>query len=268
MKNLVFSLAFAIILTPSISFSQKNYYNSYYNEGLKYYNLKEYRKADSLFTISLLMYPHKDAYFNRALCQKKLLNIEDYCYDLSMALMLGDAEALKLYLAECGTIDTVYFDKNKYKTSKDKFDLMEVKINSGFKDIEITYVYNAKNKQYTEYKILDSIGKVYLSTDVPAKHDGSESDFNWLVRKNLQYPPDIKRIGKSVYVKARFIVNEQGKIVKITRIGSSEKCNACITEAEKFIMNTAKWKPGKLNGIAVQTTGFIDLKFDIEKAYK
>jgi hypothetical protein len=268
MRKFILHVAFIIVLLPSIGYSQKYNTNNLYNEGLKYFNLKEYKKADSLFTISLLFNPHKDTYFNRAICQKKLLHIENYCHNLSMAVMLGDDEARKLYLTECGTIDTVYFDKNNSKVSKDKFELMEVKFNSGFKDLEITYVYNSKQILYTKYKMFDSIGKVYLTTDLPPEHEGSESDFFWYTKKNLHYPQDVKKIGKSVFIHSNFIVSEQGKILKITSMRSSEKCIECFEEAEKFIKGIPKWKPGKINNIPVQSIGFISLKFDIERAYK
>ncbi len=283
MDKVILYLRYIIILVPVMCFTQVN--NTYahnvalnsaqikdnstfYNEALKHYNLKEYKKADSLFTISLMKYPHKDTYVNRAVCRKKLLNIEGYCYDLSMALMLGDEESKKVFLTECGTIDTTYFDKQGSPGSKDKFECMEVKINSGFKDIEITYVYNSKGALYTKYKTIDSIGKIYLTVDVGPQHEGTEGDFFFYIKKNLRYPPDIKKIGKSVFVRARFIVNEKGKIVKIIQIGASEKCDACISEAERFILGISKWKPAKINNIPVQSIDFITLKFDIDKAYK
>ena len=129
--------------------------NYYFELGLKEFNTKNYKTADSLFTLSIENYPSADAYFNRAICCKKLFKIDAYCYDLSTAVMFGDDGSKKLYIAECGKIDTSYYDKNGNTLNKTKYQTMEVTFKSGFENIDLTYVYDRNGKAFTKYQTLD-----------------------------------------------------------------------------------------------------------------
>ncbi len=85
----------------------------YYHSGVSEFAKKNYVVADSFFTISLMLNPHKDSYFNRAANRQKMGNKKGYCEDLSLAALMGDQEAHGVFCKECGTVDTSYFSNGE-----------------------------------------------------------------------------------------------------------------------------------------------------------
>ena len=96
-----------------------------YDAGNSSFANKDYRTADSLFTLSLELEPHPDAYYNRAVCRRRMNDLKGYCLDLEGAAELNDREAGKLYWKQCAKRDTVYKRENGDTASAKNFDTKE-----------------------------------------------------------------------------------------------------------------------------------------------
>lgn len=109
-----------------------------YDQGNSELAKKNYRTADSLFTLSLNISPHPDTYFNRAACRRKMNDFKGYCEDIGGAASYRDKEAIGIYYKECCKIDTIITTN----TSPEE----------GIKNIEFitTYQYN-QNLDYEKY---------------------------------------------------------------------------------------------------------------------
>lgn len=105
-----------------------------YDKGNVELTKKNYRTADSLFSLSLKLSPHPDTYFNRAACRIKLKDFKGYCQDIGSAANYRDREAISIYYKECCKVDTI------------------VNLKDGKKAIEFitTYKYN-DNLDYEKY---------------------------------------------------------------------------------------------------------------------
>jgi Na+-translocating ferredoxin:NAD+ oxidoreductase RnfG subunit len=111
-----------------------------YDQGNLELAKKNYKLADSLFTLSLNISPHPDTYFNRAACRRKMNNFEGYCQDIGGAASYRDKEAIGIYYKDCCTVDTIITSYENGNAQK------------GIKWIEFitSYKYN-ENNDYEKY---------------------------------------------------------------------------------------------------------------------
>lgn len=102
------NIVITCVLFINFSYAQKKDKSEiYYNMGNAAFAQKNYKKADSLFTLSISLQPHPDTYFNLAACKKKLDDFEGYCINLGGAMNMGDVEARRLYSKQCIKSDTL-----------------------------------------------------------------------------------------------------------------------------------------------------------------
>jgi hypothetical protein len=101
-------LLFCVWISQFVLAQQRDPSIILYDRGNAAVARKDYRTADSLFTLSLNLAPHPDSYYNRAVCRRQLNNFKGYCLDLNSASLFGDKEASNLYSRQCIKLDTVY----------------------------------------------------------------------------------------------------------------------------------------------------------------
>lgn len=99
-----------------------------YDAGNSAFAKNDYRKADSLFTLSLDLEPHPDAYYNRAVCRRKLGDSKGYCMDMGAASRIGDNEAYKIFWKQCAKLDTVLTPKENEQVTISSFKSAEFKV--------------------------------------------------------------------------------------------------------------------------------------------
>ena len=90
-----------------------------YQLGVKSFRQGKLQEADSLFTVSIAAEPHVDAFYNKAMVNKKLGNSSTYCTNIQLAKELEDKESTKLFFSDCCTIDSFYVTNDYKKTTSD-----------------------------------------------------------------------------------------------------------------------------------------------------
>lgn len=242
---ILFLLAYlkhAVSQTPALDF---------YNAAVKEYNVKNYRSADSLFTLSNKLEPHKDTYFSRALCRGKMANKDGYCEDLAYASYLGDAQATKLFLRSCGKIDSgnvVYKSVNGILT----------RMYSGI----VKYTYgDSTNIIFNPYKS----NSVALIVEESAEFPGGIQALSAFIQKNLNYPEKARERHISDRAYLRFTIHEDGSIHDIILLKEMPNCTECAKEAMRVISIMPKWKPAKIQGKAVKCYFNMPISFKIQQ---
>lgn len=79
----------------------------YNNEGVKYFNLKNFHKADSLFNLSLNESKNIQAYYNLALTKLNEYDTCGYCKNLKIAWEMGENGSLILLHKDCYKYKTI-----------------------------------------------------------------------------------------------------------------------------------------------------------------
>lgn len=100
-------IVFGLIMSQIFFAQKKEKSILLYDQGNSELAKKNYRTADSLFTLSLNTSPHPDTYFNRAACRQKMNDFKGYCQDIGGAATYRDKEAIGIYYRECCKVDTV-----------------------------------------------------------------------------------------------------------------------------------------------------------------
>jgi hypothetical protein len=106
MKKLLL-ITCCLFIIQALSAQKKDKSIALYDQGNLELAKKNYRSADSLFTLSLNISPHPDTYFNRAACRQKMNDFKGYCQDIGGAASYRDKEALSIYYKECCKADTI-----------------------------------------------------------------------------------------------------------------------------------------------------------------
>lgn len=220
-----------------------------YDKGVQYYNKNKFKIADSLFTESIKLKPHKDTYFNRGVARYKLNDIKGFCFDMEKVAKYGDKEAGKIFDDNCIRIDTAYYDLNDSIVDQSSFKTFQVIKRRKYEDLITVKSYDRNNNELAEFYINagDTIhGKVEISPQFPG---GEDKLFQYL-RKSIHYPNLAKENGISGTVHVTFMVNEDGFIsdVKIMRgIGFG-----CDEEAKRIVKGMPKWENGTYLGKPVK----------------
>lgn len=91
--------------------------------------------------------------------------------------------------------------------------------------------------------------QVYSIVDQMPQYPGGEQALYQYLKEHIQYPDSALKAGLKELVVVRFIVNEDGTILKPTVINTTFKIFE--TEAIRLIQAMPNWIPGKQNGKAV-----------------
>lgn len=246
----------------------------YYQAGIKEFSVRNYKVADSLFSISLKYNKHKDTYFNRAVSREKLNNKKGYCEDLVDASILGDTEALTVFCQTCGkAIDTLYFLSDNSKGDKKHFYYYKVNYTSNY---VTPFDINFLNK-YVEKEINEKVTKaiedryetifkpdnngIYYNTETPVEFPGGDEALEAFIKKNLIIPDRIKNNKLQGKVILKFIINEDGSITDLKMLHGMPDCMQCGVEAVKMAKLMPSWIPGTVKGKPVKCQWTLDVKF-------
>ncbi len=188
-----------------------------YDKGNLELAKKNYRTADSLFSLSLKLSPHPDTYFNRAACRSKMNDFKGYCQDIGSAATYRDKEAISIYYKECCKVDTIVTSKDDGKTiefiTTYKYnDNLDYEKYDG--DTTLLISYNIFNKD-TIYKSGEDLKL--------AKYDENDSLLIDFIERT-KFTEWIKTNNSVGKVSFTLIIDEVGKVkdVKITQSNSNE----------------------------------------------
>ncbi len=230
-----------------------------YDKGNAAVARKDYRTADSLFTLSLNIAPHPDSYYNRAVCRRQLKDFKGYCLDLNSASLFGDKEASNLYSRQCIKLDTVY-KKNGEKVDKTDFEYVEFitsyKYNTDFEYskhdtsgiciLSKTRVDNIL--YYTDcIEVTNSMYKGEIDSLI--NYIKTQTDFNKIIIKN-DFSGNIFLVLKT---------DESGKVIEVK--SSSFKKDEGINELIHILSNMPNWEPAIYNSKPVKFLYHLYVKY-------
>jgi Gram-negative bacterial TonB protein C-terminal len=263
-------------LIDSVCAQEKPLPNEYYNAGLLAYSKREYKKADSLFTLALRYMPDADTYFNRAACRQKLGNEIGFCEDLAWAIRNGDKEAAKQFCKKCGRIDTTYLSSSGELKNKKVYSYMVLSYQSKVID-EFTVYYDWQGKQMntlpfmTDTKRTSETSKkenksnaepeVFTIVEDMAEFPGGNVAMMKFVKGNLRTPAELINKGLSGAVFVKFIVDEAGKVQDAMVLKGIEGCWECSTEALRIVNSMPAWTPARMTGKAVKCYFNLPIRF-------
>jgi TonB family protein len=153
----------------------------------------------------------------------------------------GDTAAMHKFIASCGRIDTVSFDKNnKPSRVKPHHETVKMVLNSG--------------------KVLHTDSIFFLTEQMPQFPGGDNGLFQYL-KKTIVYPAlaRVQKISGRVYVE--FIVERDGSVshVRVTR-GVGGGCNE---EAARVVAQMPKWTPGQMSNSPVRVQYTLPVNFSL-----
>ncbi len=241
MKCSIILLLFVLMSQIAIS-QQRDPSVILYDKGNAAVARKDYRTADSLFTLSLNLAPHPDSYYNRAVCRRQLNDFKGYCLDLNEAADMGDKESYNLYWRQCAKKDTIY-KKNAIDTAnKEDYEIVEY---------ITTYKYNT-NFEYIKCDTANSpiLSKIRRDNEIiyknckdveGAKYIGGGDSLITFIKTHTDFSERVQQ--KKLIGATNFIVetDEKGKVKEVKNINNDE--DEAITELIKGLLITPNWNP-------------------------
>ena len=249
--NLKFSLLISIaILTINCYAQKKNPSVILYDKGNAAVAVKNYKAADSLFTLSINIAPHPDSYYNRAVCRRQMNDFKGYCVDLLSASDLGDNESKKLYWKQCAKADSVYKLANGEPATKTDFDISE---------FTTTYRYNT-NYEYTKSNFS---GKILLSKRrlnnttfygmcddvINATYTGGSDNLVKYIKSNSELSKFVKEKDLAGRVSFFLTIDETGKVKDV--VSDEDETDNAVEEIVNALKNSGNWNPAIYNAKAV-----------------
>jgi TonB family protein len=231
-----------------------------YDKGNAAVSRKDYRTADSLFTLSLNLAPHPDSYYNRAVCRRQLNDFKGYCLDLNSASELGDDESLRLYSKQCIKSDTIYKKHNAELCSKNDFEYVE---------FVTSYKYNSD----FDYNKHDTAGNCILSklrTDnivfyrnckevKEAMYKCSIDSLVNFIKTQTEFSKHVKQKDLVGVTYISVLVDEKGKVLKVENL--SNYINEGDDELIKILLSMPDWQPAIYNNKIVKFKHEFSVKF-------
>jgi hypothetical protein len=226
----------------------------------------EFRKADSLFTLSIGIHPDARIYFNRALCRAQLGMQKEFCLDLDSAYNLGDNEARRVFWEKCGRRDTIYVDgQNKLVKKGDH----------AFKEVYESYPcishynfqrFNLKNELVISYFIsgTDTIfggGKHFESPQFPG---GLDKFMNYFT-KNYHIPQIALDAGIGGKCYMAFDVYKDGSIKNVKIMKGIPGCRECDLNAKKMLEAMPNWSAGLYYGKPVNSRMNLPINVKVDR---
>jgi len=90
---------------------------------------------------------------------------------------------------------------------------------------------------------------------------GGQDSLNSYLRRNIKYPQVEKEEGKQGTVYISFVVRKDGSITDVKVMKEVPGAPGFTKEATRVIKAMPTWKPGKMNGRAVNTQMTIPIRF-------
>jgi len=245
---LVRTYSFSFLVFVAVNgFSQKDSAFFYYEAGLQAFNEQHYRESDSLYTISLKIKGHPDAYFNRAITRLSINDQSGYCEDICNAASLGDRECDTLFRKECGSADTAFFDTENRAATRLNHSFYSVVYQSDYPygNLVVKFDKKAKRLDVQRYVVEALPGS---GIEVLPEFNGGKEALLKFITINIKLPPEVKSQNISGQVVVGFVVNRLGFLENIRLLKGLNNCEACNQEAIRLVSAMPRWKPGILKG--------------------
>lgn len=222
--------------------------------GYKAFNGKNYKLADSLYTQALYAFRGADVYYKRALCRKQMGDTIGYCKDLAESAYLGDLSAMKMYLKNCGKIDTIFQESDSSLFVSWQFFYK----NSLIKTIDFNYQavkswsHNPNNLTYA-----------HLAVSKVAEFPGGDSALKRFLKNNLVCPPSVMKNNIRAKCYVQILVHKDGTLSNFEVLKRVPDCSECDAEALRSAKLIPKLTPANICGYKV--TSIYNLVIEFKK---
>lgn len=243
-----------------ISYTQNLKYQLYLNEGINELNLGNYPKADSLFDLSNEIYPHKDAYFNKAISCLSQNDKCGFCKNIYMASFYDDMEADSLYNEYCVEKLTLFqspYDSLFPLYSNKKYEIIE-RDNCGNR-VHIQF-FDKNDSLIAGLKIIDG-QYFYSNLSYKSQYPGGDELLNKLLDNNIMYPQEARDLNIQGRVYASFVVDEKGLVRDASIVIGVHKL--LDEEVLRLIKLIPKWIPATKNGVVVRDVRTLNIDFSL-----
>lgn len=253
-------IAASIIFISVLSQAQNLKSQLFVDEGIRFMQMGNIEKADSLFSSALRVYPNVDAYFNKGLTRLNLKDQCGFCENMYKAAFYEDIEADSLYKKYCITITKML--KSRYDSlvpflAGKVYEIIE-KDRCGIHD-KIDF-YDEKDSLLASLQVLE--GRYFYSgLSYKARYPGGQEILDSFISNNLVYPQQAydEKIQGKVY--ASFVIDEVGK-VKDARIVSG--VHPLLDQAAlDVIRQIPKWYPATNKGKPVREIVTLNVSFSL-----
>ncbi|PBQ32420.1 hypothetical protein CNR22_11780 [Sphingobacteriaceae bacterium] len=227
---------------------------AFYNQGVLAFKKNEFVKADSLYTLSVRLSQHPDAYFNRAMARLKLDNKTGYFEDLMAAGILGDKESQEMFRIQTLRSDTLRFCTTIVDYHSDStvtnFSYIIYTLQNMPQKLELKY--NAQNILVNVNWNKEGVPEENLEQENAEFSGGLQAMMTFIMR-TTKYPKAEREKKIQGKVMLKFVINTEGCIERISVENGIENCQACDKEAVRVLNAMPRWKPARLKGKAVKT---------------
>ena len=254
MKKIFAASGFYLLFLPAL-FSQSA--EELYNLGIESYKNQEWKKAEDLFTRSILSDSHARSYFHRALSRERLQDERGYCEDLRTAAALGDMPAFHAFVNFCGTVDSLYQDSlgRTAKKGQHKQLCLRYRISGSPEQLDVIFDRHLEFK-----KIVWPLNQNNREPESQASFTGGSENIGNYLSSNLRQPESVKNGSAKGIVFLQFTVNERGLTQDIKLL---KKVNVeCDAEAVRLIKSMPAWIPARRNGHPVASVQNLPIAFN------
>jgi TonB family protein len=217
-----------------------------------------YSAADSLFDLSIEIFPHKDAYFNKALTSLQIKDQSGFCDNMYWASFYGDHEADSIYKKHC--LKTVTLLQSPYDSlfplySDKKYEVVEKNISGNRIKIQL---FDKKDSMIASLKIING-NRFYSNLSYKAYYPGGVKMLNNFLDNNILYPQEAieKKIQGKVYVS--FVIDKNGNVKNERIISGIHKL--LDDEALRVLKLLGRWIPATNKGVNVESVVSLNIDF-------
>jgi len=270
MKKWLVVIVFVSVVLSSVSgFAQNEKADNLYDMGVNAYNLNDFKKADSLFTLSAELSPNKDIYYNLAIVKNKLGDQCNSCIYLNKAYEYGDGNAYQMYRKYCIKIDSVFYKDGFYsvfesKTCSDEKDFSFYRKSDSETD-SIVLLKDIKDlpddvflaSSFEIEKYIDTV--VIEITEVSPEFPGGADALLNFLGSNIEYPAGARESNIQGTVYVSYIIEPDGSVTNVTVVRGIG--GGCDEEAVRVVRMMPKWKPGIQLGKPVRVQFNLPIRF-------
>ncbi|MDH4474547.1 MAG: TonB family protein [Fluviicola sp.] len=105
--------------------------------------------------------------------------------------------------------------------------------------------------------------KVHTFVEESAEFPGGPAALKKFLSENINYPQSAIELGLEGKCYLQFVVSKQGSISNVEVKRGVTDCPECDKEAERVVRSMPKWKPGKNDGKAVNSTFNLPVSFKL-----
>ena len=243
-----------------LSYSQNMKYQLYLNKGINELNLGNFSKADSLFDMSNEIYPHKDAYFNKAISRMSQKDQCGFCENIYMASFYDDKEADSLYQKLC--VEKLMLFQSPYDSlvplyANKKYEIVE-RDNCGNR--EHIQFFDKNDSLIASLKIING-QYFYSNLSYKSQYPGGDEMLDSLLDNNIMYPQEARDLNIQGRVYASFVVDEKGLVRDASIVIGVHKL--IDEEVLRLIKLIPKWIPATKSGVPVRDVRTLNIDFSL-----